>query len=304
MIRIFDGDDAVRFDEGGDEYVRLKPRTKGEVPVPAPYRIGEADWSKAKELERHPCGIPKVDHTCVLLRVPIKPSVRAASPTDTSRILEGAHALLLDLETGLLLSARSAQLIQNSRQSYNSEVSYISSRIGFGGAADAELFRLPSGLKEVKTLSTWDVARMKKQLIGNAAPAWIATDITGKPVSLADLKGKMVLLDFWTTWCPPCRKDAPSLDKLFEKYGSKELVIVGVSVSEERTVVEKFLREHPHSFPVVLTTENEMPRPFQIGVFPTYVVIDKEGKVAGAAEGDQGFGDLRRMLKKAGLDVD
>jgi len=304
MMRIFDGDDAVRFEEGGEEYVRLKGRPKGEVPVPAPYRMADADWSKAKEVERRPCALPKVDHNCVLLSVPIKPSVRSAGAAGTTRVLQGTHALLVDLETGLLLAARSAQLIEDSRRSYNTEVSYNALRMSFGGKLDAELFRVPSGLKEVKELSMWDVAKIKKQLLGELAPAWTANDLSGKPVSLADLKGKMVLLDFWTTWCPPCRQDAPSLDKLYEKYGAKDLVIVGVSVSEERTVVEKFLREHPHSFPIVLTTENEMPRPFQIGVFPTYIVIDKDGKVAGAAQGDQGFGDLRKMLKKGGLEAD
>jgi len=75
-------------------------------------------------------------------------------------------------------------------------------------------------------------------------------------------------------------------------------------VSEERAVVERFLAEHPHAFPVVLTTENEMPRPFQIGVFPTYVIVDRDGNVAGAAQGDQGFGELRKLPRKGGLEVE
>jgi hypothetical protein len=81
-------------------------------------------------------------------------------------------------------------------------------------------------------------------------------------------------------------------------------MIVGISVSEERPIVEKFLKEHPHSFPIILTTENEMPRPYQIGVFPTYIVIDRDGTLAAAVEGDQGFNDLRKLLKKAGLELE
>jgi thiol-disulfide isomerase/thioredoxin len=129
------------------------------------------------------------------------------------------------------------------------------------------------------------------------------TDIHGNPVSLSDLKGKTVLLDFWTTWCPPCRADAPALDKLYARYGSKNLMIVGVSVDEPRTVVATFLLQHPHSFPVVLTTENEMPRPYQIGLFPTYIVIAPDGNVATAVQGDQGFGELRSFSEKAGMDT-
>jgi thiol-disulfide isomerase/thioredoxin len=103
------------------------------------------------------------------------------------------------------------------------------------------------------------------------------TDIRGNSITLSALRGKTVLLDFWTTWRPPCRADAPALDKLYRKYGSQNLAIIGISVSEDREVVEHFLKEHPHDFPVVLTTENEMPRPYQIGAFPTYIVIDRDG---------------------------
>ena len=104
-------------------------------------------------------------------------------------------------------------------------------------------------------------------------------DIHGNPVSLASLKGKTVLLDFWTTWCPPCRADAPSFEKLYEKYGGKNLMIIGISVSEDRKIVEDYLKKNAHSYPVVLTSENEMPRTYQLGVFPTYIVISPMGRL-------------------------
>ena len=128
--------------------------------------------------------------------------------------------------------------------------------------------------------------------------------MSGNPVSLAAFRGRTVLLDFWTTWCPPCRADGPALEKLNQKYGKKELAILGVSVDEDRRIVEKFLKENRKTYPVVLTTENEMPRPYQIGIFPTYLVIDQDGNVASAAQGDQGFGDLRKLLRKAGMETE
>ncbi len=79
---------------------------------------------------------------------------------------------------------------------------------------------------------------------------------------------------------------------------------MGISVNEDRAIVEKYLGAHPHSYPVVLTSENEMPRTYQIGVFPTYIVIDRDGNIASAVQGDQGFGDLRKLLKKAGLELE
>ena len=113
-----------------------------------------------------------------------------------------------------------------------------------------------------------------------------------------------MLLDFWTTWCPPCRDDGPALEKLNQKYGNKELAILGVSVDEERKVVAKFLKENPKTYPIVLTLENDMPRPYQIGVFPTYIVIDHDGNVASAVQGDKGFSELRTLLRKAGMEAE
>lgn len=69
-------------------------------------------------------------------------------------------------------------------------------------------------------------------------------------------------------------------------------------------MVQKFLKEHPHTYPVVLTTENDMPRPYQVGVLPTYIVIDRDGAIAAAVEGDKGFSELQRLLNKAGLEYD
>jgi thiol-disulfide isomerase/thioredoxin len=257
------------------------------------------------ELERRPCGLPGADHLCVVLDVPLKRWVRNTSPNNVSRMLEGTSRLILDTETGLLIARRTVETVDNQRGPYQSDVTYSLKQMTYGTAPDTTAFQLQSSdMKEVKELSRWDAAKIKKRLVGRPASELEVTDIQGKPVTLSSYQGKLVLLDFWTTWCPPCRADAPALDKLYRKYGDKDLIIVGISVSEERAIVEKFLKEHPHSFPIVLTTGNDMPRQYQIGVFPTYIVIERDGTVASAAEGDQGFSELRKLLKKAGLEVE
>ena len=81
-------------------------------------------------------------------------------------------------------------------------------------------------------------------------------------------------------------------------------MIVGISMNEDRAVVEKFLKAHPHTFPLILTSENELPRPYQIGIFPTYMVVSPDGTLTTAVQGDQGFGDLRKYLQKAGMDTE
>jgi len=177
--------------------------------------------------------------------------------------------------------------------------------MSYGAIGDASLFRLPTaGIKEVKELSFWNAARIKKQLAGNQAPELAVTDLQGKTGFSGRFEGENCPTRFLDHLVPTLSRDAPALDKLCSKYGGKDLAIISISVSEDRAIVEKFLNEHPRNFPVVLTTENEMPRPYQIGIFPTYIVIDGDGSVASASEGEKGFGDLRKLLKKAGLDTD
>ena len=303
-ITIFDSKDIFTTEEGSDEFVRGKRHSKDEAPAPGPYESGNLEWSKAVELKRVPCGIQGRDDQCVLLEIPLKPWTRG-TPNNLRRMVQGSERVILDLENGLILSVRTVQNIDDRDGGYQSEVGYKLKRMSYGASLDAQLFRLPSDkMREVKELSPWDATRIKKQLGGKPAPELTLKDIEGKTVSLSALKGKVVLLDFWTTWCPPCRADAPALDKLYKKYGAKDLMILGISVSEEHAIVQKFLKDHPHEFPVALTTENEMPRPYQIGAFPTYIVIDRDGILATAVQGDQGFSDLRGLLKKAHMEVD
>jgi thiol-disulfide isomerase/thioredoxin len=304
-IRIFDGQDLFLLEAEGDEYVRTKRKGKEDDPAPGPYGSIELEWASAKEVERRPCGFSQIDHSCIVIDVPVKKQTRMETSGQVTRILDGIARMAIDSEAGILVQSRAQEVIENPRTNYVMELNYSLKRMSYGTPPDPTLFKLPeSGVHEVKQLSLWNVSRIKKQLLGKAAPELEITDIQGNPVSLSGLKGKTVLLDFWTTWCPPCRADAPSLDKLYSKYGGKDLVIIGISVNEEREIVQKFLKDHPHIFPVVLTSENEMPRPYQIGVFPTYMVIASDGTLTSAAEGDQGFGELRKFLKKAGMDTD
>jgi thiol-disulfide isomerase/thioredoxin len=305
IIRIFDGQDLYRMEEDGNEYVRTKRQRKEEDPAPSPYSLDKPDWGKAVELQRMPCGIPGSDHQCVVLEVPFKKWSRIESSGAVTKMLDGSARIALDIVTGLLLSSRTAQAIETGRGGYQSEVTYKLQRVSWGKPAEASLFMPPSGdMREVKELAAWNAARLKKQLAGKPAPELAVNDIQGKPFTLSDLKGKTVLLDFWTTWCVYCRANSPALEKLYSKYGGKNLAIVGFSVGEGREIVEKYLREHPHGYPVVLTSENEMPRPDQVHAFPTYMVIDPDGTFSAAVEGDQSFGELRHMLKKAGLELE
>ena len=249
-IRIFDGQDTFLLEEGGDEYVRTKHKSKGEDPAPEPYGSTDLDWAKGKQMGNVPCGFGENDHSCVLLQAPVKMQIRLGASSQVTRILGGIAQLAMDTQTGMLVQYRSRVTIENPRTDYAMEVSYSLKRLSFGKALEPALFQLPdTASHEVKELSAWSVSRIKKQLVGKLAPGLEATDIQANPFSLSTLKGKTVLLDFWTTWCPPCRADAPELDKLYAKYGGEDLAIVGISVNEDRQIVEKFLKRASASVP-------------------------------------------------------
>ncbi len=303
-VHMFDGKELVYFEENDDEFVRVKHNSKDDVSAPALYAASDLDWQKAVEVARQPCGLSGKEQTCVIIDVPLKFSSEL-DPNGHGRVVtQGKQRLAISLETGLIVFARCVKSVQRDQSPYIAEITYTLNRFSYGGEPDASLFKLGDGMHEVKELSKWNAAKIRKQLTGKLAPELAVTDMQGKQVTLASLKGKTVLLDFWTTWCVACRADGPALDKLYAKYGGQNLEIIGISDSEDRAIVEKYLKEHPHAYPIVLTYENEMPRSFQIGVLPTYIVIEKDGTVSGAVEGDQGFSELRKMLKKAGMESD
>lgn len=295
----FDGKELFLFEEGENEFVRIK-RRPNELPVPVLY--ADTEWQKAVEVERLPCTVAGELHTCVTIDLPLKSSVRQEGNGRVA-VTKGKERVAIALDTGVVVTVTFVTTVESVRMPYVTEITYTLTRSSFSGETNPGLFKLSDGAHEVKELSKWNAARIGRQFAGKPAPEFTLTDLQGKAVSLASLKGKTILLDFWATWCRPCRADGPALDKLQEKYG-ENLQIIGISVAEDRPIVEKFLKDHRHAFPIVMTSENDMPRAFQIGVIPTYIVIDKDGTVSGAVEGDQGFAELRKILKKAGMEVD
>ncbi len=302
-VTVFDGQNRFEFEDGGAEYVRLKS-SSGEDPQPDPYSETHLNFSKAVERGTQSCGLSKLDHMCVTVEIPIMPSVSDGG-IDSRRSLGGSKLVTIDTTTGLVISARAVENVVSGNHGFQSDTIYKLKQLSYNGDVTESLFSVPSSAgKEVKKLSAWDARKMTKQLAGKTAPDVTLTDIQGHKITLSELKGKTVLLDFWATWCGPCRADGPALDKLYKKYGGDRLSIIGVSVAEERPIVQKFLAEHPHPYPIALSTENEMPRSYEVDVFPTYMVIDSDGNFVSAAEGDQGFSELRKLLKKAGLDTE
>ncbi len=112
------------------------------------------------------------------------------------------------------------------------------------------------------------------------------TSVDGKKVDLADLRGKVVLIDFWATWCPPCVEEVPSLVETYEKYHAQGFEIVGISLDEDKAALEKFTTENKMTWPQFFDGkgwENEMAQRFKIQSVPTLWLLNREGKLIDAS---------------------
>lgn len=155
--------------------------------------------------------------------------------------------------------------------------------------------RLP-GLFLLILLSALAAARGRE-----AAPQFTASTLTGQTFSSDSVKGRVTLLQFWTTWCPHCRSDQPALDNLAREFSGKGLVVLAVNAYESRPTVKEYLAQRPRSCPVVLTEDTDLVAAFKPSSFPLYVLIDCEGNVAGTQDGAGGDLALRDLLSNVGL---
>jgi peroxiredoxin len=109
--------------------------------------------------------------------------------------------------------------------------------------------------------------------------------LNGREVSLSDYRGKIVFLNFWATWCPPCRIEMPSMEKLYQGFKGKDFVILAVSVKESKKVVEKFVKDYKLNFPVLMDPEGRVGREYMVFSIPTTYLINRHGGIIGQALG-------------------
>lgn len=114
---------------------------------------------------------------------------------------------------------------------------------------------------------------------GSRAPDIRARSLNGQQINLADLKGKVVIIDFWASWCKPCAKAMPVLDRLYKRYKDHGLVVIGVSVDGERRDAEKFLRGMNVSFPLIHDAGHSIANEYSPSTMPSSYIVDKRGVV-------------------------
>lgn len=104
-------------------------------------------------------------------------------------------------------------------------------------------------------------------------------DLGGKLHRLSDYRGKVIFLNFWATWCPPCRTEMPSMERLNEALGSKDFVMLAINTDENIKDLEAFLKENPHNFTILSDADGKIQQLYKVFKFPETFVIDRQGRI-------------------------
>ncbi|MEJ2750058.1 MAG: TlpA disulfide reductase family protein, partial [Anaerolineae bacterium] len=114
---------------------------------------------------------------------------------------------------------------------------------------------------------------------GKPAPSFTSPALSGGEVTLADHVGEVVIVNFWATWCPPCKAEMPGINAFYERHQDEGLVVLAVNAKESESLVRPFIEASGFSFPVLLDPAGSVVNQYQIRSFPTTIVIDRDGVV-------------------------
>jgi peroxiredoxin len=159
----------------------------------------------------------------------------------------------------------------------------------------------PLEVRQEQLVEKLGIEPVKKTL----APDFFLKDLNGNSVRLRDLRGKVVLLNFWATWCPSCRFEMPSMEALYKEYSRRGLVVLAVNFRESRGEIRPFYKEHNLSFPALLDPGGETFARYETWSLPTTFLIDKRGQIVGKVIGyrdwrsDQSKIFFTQLLKEA-----
>lgn len=137
--------------------------------------------------------------------------------------------------------------------------------------------------------------------VGKTAPVFILKNINADDIHVDAVKDKKVMvLNFWATWCPPCREEMPELEKFYKNYGTK-VQFFGIDEQEPADKVSMFLQNNGYTYPILLDTNGEIGQRFKVNGIPTTVIIDAKGTIIYRKTGGVTANELKAVLDKAGV---
>ncbi|KAB2965345.1 MAG: TlpA family protein disulfide reductase [Thermoanaerobaculia bacterium] len=158
---------------------------------------------------------------------------------------------------------------------------------------------LPLAVLLAAALAAWACAPVP-QPAGDLLPSFRLAALDGRQLGPEALRGRVVLYDFWATWCGPCHVQAEILHALYPAYAGRGVEFVAVAVGEPEEVVREFVRESPHPYPVLLDPEDRLSAELRILGLPTLIVTDREGRVVFRSTGISDREALATALARAG----
>ena len=231
---------------------------------------------------------------CTVFSLPgLPPDPTAQAP------VPGPSRWWLDPASGFCLKAMASMNIKGRDGEYIQEITYtVTSRtLGGSPAEDKFAFTAPEGVRVAASL---EQLTNPDTMTGQLAPDAVFTGLDGKTFKLSDLRGKVVFLDLWATWCGPCRMEMPHLDALNKEFGPDKVLFICAS-NEEQPVIEAFLKKNPYSMRIVRISADDAHTKFKADSIPSGFVIDKDGVIRAHMVGAQSEAQLRKALSLAGV---
>lgn len=151
------------------------------------------------------------------------------------------------------------------------------------------------GLASLAALPGGAAATMQ---VGSSVPDFTRADLQGRPVRLSSHRGKLVLLNFWATWCPPCREELPVFSRWQASLRARGLQVIGVSMDDARSEVERFLAQYPVEYPIVMGDARFAEQFGGVLGLPLTYLIDAQGKVVARYQGEVDLAKMETKVKE------
>ena len=163
-----------------------------------------------------------------------------------------------------------------------------------------KIFKQLSGAALLVITSLFLVGNLQAASLSGPAPDFTLKAMDGKNVKLSELAGNVVLINFWASWCGPCREEMPLLNDLHNKYEALGFTVLGVNVEEQAAPAIGFINKSPVDFPILFDSKNSVSQAYKVVAMPTTIVVDRDGNIRyehkGYKSGDEK--KYRKMVKK------
>jgi thiol-disulfide isomerase/thioredoxin len=235
---------------------------------------------------------------CFVLEVTYRPT------TDNPQVKEGPRTYWIDRATHLVLRQLSTVEVDSpqlgGRAKQIETITFTRAQIDPVFSDTMWTFRPPAGSQEMDSIGP-QPQPPPSAMEGEVASDFTLRDLLGKTHTLARLKGKVVLLDFWATWCGPCRLTMPRVAKIHQEYKGKGVEVFSINVGEPAARAGAYIKKNGYAFTTLLDTDTQVATHYKVTGIPTLVVIDRNGTISSYLVGAHPEQTMRDALAKAGV---